>query len=182
MTLEELSYIAQILSTIALVASVAYLGRQTHLAGKNQVAQMHQARCYQFQEFTLRLTDPEFGPLARAAFRADDTLDDEQVQRFYFYASTMLRFFEEIYRQWKEGMIAAGRWQTTKRSLDGILRAPGYKAVYKVLRGTLDLGFVATVDSLIERSKGSYEINPVEEWRAAVAEEMASKFWQQNEV
>lgn len=181
LTLEEVNYIAQILSTIALVISVIYLGRQTHLAGEHQISQMHQARSYQFQEYTLKLTDAEFGPIARAAFRADDSLDDEQVMRFYFYASTMLRFFEEIYRQWQEGVIASGRWQTTKRSLNGILLAPGFRAVYSVLRCTLDRGFVATVDSLIETSRGRLEIDPVAEWRAAVAEEMAATFGRQNQ-
>lgn len=173
MTLEEIYYVSQILSTLALVVSVVYLGRQTHLAGKNQVAQMHQARSEQFHEYTLKLTDPEFGPLARAAFHAKDTLDDEQIHRFYFYASTVLRFFEEMYRQWCDGMISTARWQTTQKSLAGILRAPGYRASYKALRGSLDTRFVQTVDSLIERDRNSPIIDPVEEWKAAMAEDKA---------
>lgn len=182
MTLEQIYYVSQILSTLALVLSVVYLGRQTQLAGQNQIAQMHQARSLQFHEYTLKLTDPEFGPLARAALSADETLDDDQVQRFYFYASTMLRFFEEMYRQWQEGMIAGERWQTTERSLSGILRAPGYRAVYKALRGTLDGDFAARVDGLIENAQGRSRLDPVEEWRAAVAEEAAFNLAPRNEA
>jgi hypothetical protein len=171
--LEEIYYVSQILSTLALVVSVIYLGRQTHLAGKNQVAQMHQARSEQFHEYTLKLTDPEFGPLARAAFHASDALDDEQIYRFYFYASTVLRFFEEMYRQWQDGMIATTRWQTTEKSLAGILRAPGYRATYKALRGTLDTGFVRAVDDLLQRDRDRPAINPVQEWKEAMAEDKA---------
>lgn len=168
MSLEQIYYISRILSTIALVLSVIYLGRQTHLAAKNQVAQMHQARSLQFHEYTLHLTDPEFGPLARSAFHAKDDLDDEQVHRFYFYATSVLRFFEEMFRQWQDGMIATDRWRTSEKSLDGILRAPGYRASYRALRGSLDPRFVQTVDGLIASAKGSAIIDPVEEWRAAL--------------
>lgn len=69
---------------------VISLGGQTHLTGDRQVSQMHQARRNPFQDYTLRLTDPLVGPIARAVFRPDDPLDDEQVMPFYFYASTRL--------------------------------------------------------------------------------------------
>jgi hypothetical protein len=174
MTLEETYYVSQIVSTVVLVLSVIYLARQTHQTAKNQVAQMHQARSALFHEYTLKLSEPEFGPLARAAFQAKDELDDEQVHRFYFYASTVLRFFEEMFRQWRDGMIATERWQSTQKSLTGLLRAPGYRAIYKALRGGLDPGFVATVDALIERTRGSSMIDPVKEWRAAVEADRAS--------
>lgn len=68
-------------------------------------------------------------------------------------------------------MIADERWNTTRKSMDGILRAPGYRASYRALRGSLDPGFVSLVEELIEKAKGSPIIDPVAEWRAAALEE-----------
>jgi hypothetical protein len=47
MTLEEVYYVSQVISTIALVLSVIYLAHQTRLAAKSNVAQMNQARSVQ---------------------------------------------------------------------------------------------------------------------------------------
>lgn len=173
MTLEEIYYVSQVVSTIVLILSVVYLGRQTKQAGKNQIAQMHQARNEQFHEYMLKLADPEFGPLARAGFRADSEPDDDQILRFYYYTVTLLRFFEEMYRQSRDGMISAERWNTSKGSLGGILRAPGVRASYMVLRGLLDPGFVALADELIDRGKGSPLVDSVAEWRTAAAADLA---------
>ena len=182
MSLEEIYYISQILSTAALVASLVYLGVQTRQAGKNQIAQMNQARGELFHEYTLRLLDPEFSPLAQAAFRADPDLSDEQIHRFYYFASTVLRFFEEIYREWREGMLGNDRWETTQRTMRGILRAPGYRASYKVLRGNLDPGIVTLMDSMIRDDRDSPGIDPIAEWRTAAAEELGRSAAKPNAV
>lgn len=169
MKLEDIYYVSQIVSTIILVLSVVYLGRQTSQAARNQIAQMHQARSEQFNEYMLKLTDQDFGRLASAGFRGDPELDDDQVLRFYYFTVTLLRFFEEMYRQSCDGMITAERWETTQRSLEGILRAPGVRASYKVLKSLLDPGFVSLADELIEKGKGTPMIDSVAQWRAAVA-------------
>ncbi len=169
MTLEEIYYVSQLVSTVALIASVVYLALQTRQAARGQLAAMHQARSERFHEYTMKLTDAEFGPLARAGFHALADLDDDQVHRFYFYAVTVLRTFEEMHRQWLEGLIADARWETTQRTLAGIIRAPGYHAAYLALRGGLDSGFATLVDDLIEAARGAPMIDPVKDWRAGVA-------------
>lgn len=173
MNLENAYYLSQMLSTIAVVISLIYLGRQTRQTSRNQQAVMHQARAELFHEYTSRLSDPEFGPLARAAFRADENLDAEQIHRFYFYSSTMLRFFEEVYRQWREGLIADERWDTSRRSLTGAMRMPGFRATYKVLRSTVDTGFAAVADAIVDQTRARTVIDPVAEWQAAAHEERA---------
>jgi hypothetical protein len=174
-TLEQIYFVSQISSTVFLVLSVIYLGKQTQQTGKNQVAQMHQARNEQFLEHMLILTDPEFAALARAGFSGDSDLDDDQVYRFYFFAVTLIRFLEEMYRQWHDGMIATERWNTTKRTLDGLLRAPGFRATYSALRGSLDPGFVVLSDEMIGNAKGGPIIDLVGDWRAAVAQIRSSQ-------
>ena len=168
MTLEAVYYVSQIVSTLALVVSVVYLGRQTHLAARSQIAQMHQARIEQFHDMILHMTDPEFAPIATAAMHGDLTLGEEQVRRFYFYGVSQLRAFEEMFRQWQDGMLATDRWETSQRTLAGMIRAPGYRGCFNALRSALDPRFVALVDRIIASNAATPGFDPMEDWRSGV--------------
>lgn len=168
MNLEQAYYISQLVSTIALVFSVVYLGRQTHLAARSNFGQMHQARSQQLHETILLLTDPELGPLIKAGLHGQTDLDDAQVRRFYFYGATQLRLQEEIFRQWREGTIGTDRWKTTERMIRGMASAPGYRSCFWMLRSGLDVEFVQLLDQMISDSGPAAEFHLEAEWRAGV--------------
>ena len=173
MTLEEVYYVSQLISTIALVFSVIYLGRQTHHTVKSNVAQMHQARSEQLHEAILKLTDAEFGPLATAGIHGDLALSNEQIRRFYFYCVTLLRIQEEMFRQWREGAIAIDRWASTEQTLAGMISAPGYRSCFWALRGSLDEGFAELIDKMIESAGPAVPYDLEAEWRAGVQRALA---------
>lgn len=175
MTLEAVYYISQIVSTLALVVSVVYLGRQTHLAASSQIAQMHQARIVQFNENLQRMTDPEFAPIATAAMHGDMTLSEEQLRRFYFFGVSQFRVFEEMFRQWQDGMLATERWETSRRTLAGMIRAPGYRGCYHAIRNGLDPRFVALVDDVIAENATKASFDPMEDWRTGVRMALAER-------
>ena len=168
MNLEQAYYISQLISTIALVFSVVYLGRQTHLAARSNFAQMHQARSQQLHNMILMLTDPELGPLIKAGLHGDTDLDDSQVRRFYFYGATQLRIQEEIFRQWREGTIGSDRWRTTERMITGMASAPGYRSCFWMLRSALDVDFVRLLDKIIDDSGSATAFDLEAEWRKGV--------------
>ena len=169
MNLEQAYYISQLISTIALVFSVVYLGRQTHLAARSNFAQMHQARSQQLHEMILMLTDSDLGPLIRAGLHGDTNLDDSQVRRFYFYGATQLRIQEEIFRQWREGTIGTNRWRTTERMITGMASAPGYRSCFWMLRSGLDVHFVQLVDKIIDDAGPATTFDLEAEWRSGVS-------------
>jgi hypothetical protein len=57
--------------------------------------------------------------------------------------------------------------------LRGRLATPGYRAVLRVMRDALDPAFVAMIDTLIEEVRDRPPTDPISEWRAAVARELA---------
>jgi len=168
MNLEQAAYVSQLISTIALVFSVVYLGRQTQLAARSNYSQMHQARSQQLHETTLMLTDPELGPLIKAGLHGDTELNDQQVLRFYFYGATQLRIQEEIFRQWREGTIGTDRWRTTERMITGLASAPGYRSCFWMLRSGLDVDFVRLLDQKINASGPATTFDLEAEWRSGV--------------
>ena len=168
MSLEQIYYLSQLVSTFVLLVSVIYLGRQTHLVAKGQLAQMHQARSEQFQEIMLRMTDPEFSQFVTAAIHGDKNLPNEQIQRFYFYGVTIFRIFEELFRQHREGTIAEDRWNSSSQTLRGLMRAPGYRATYAILRTNLDSEFSKVIDEMVALDPSSEPLDLAALWRNAV--------------
>lgn len=168
MSLEQIYYISQLISTLALLVSVIYLGRQTHLVAKGQMAQMHQARSEQYQDIILRMTDAAFTEFASAGIRGDKSLPDRQIQQFYFYGVSILRIFEELFRQNREGTIADDRWRSSEKTLIGIMRSPGYRAVYTILRGSLDKDFEKLLDDYIRANPEPAQLDLAAMWRDAV--------------
>ena len=170
-SLEQIYYVSQLISTLVLLVSVIYLGRQTHLVAKGQLAQMHQSRSEQYQEVMLRLADPEFNQIATSAVRGDAALTDNQIRQFYFYAVTVLRIFEETFKQWREGTIAADRWESSEKTLNGIMRSPGYRACFGILRSNLDSDFVLLLESMVSAAPDAQPLDLATSWRAAVKNE-----------
>ena len=175
MTLEQFYYISQVLSTFALIASVLYLGRQTHLAAKSQQAQMHQARTELLYEYFQKLTDPELGPLMRAASLSGENLDEDQLYRAFYYASSVLRFFDESYLQWRDGLIARERWESTIKLMSALMTQAFFRATFQIIRGRLNPEFVATIDEVIAIAVRHPSFDAVAELRKAIEEDRVFK-------
>lgn len=168
MSLEQIYYISQLVSTLALLVSVIYLGRQTHLVAKGQLAQMHQARSEQYQDIILRMTEAEFVEFSSAGIQGDVSLSDRQIQQFYYFGVSILRIFEELFRQNREGTIADDRWASSQKTLLGIMRSPGYRATYAILKGSLDAEFEALIDEHIRANPAPAPLDLAALWRNAV--------------
>ena len=175
MSWEHVYYVSQLISTVALLASVIYLGQQTHLVAKGQLAQMHQARSEQFQEIVLRMADPELSKFVTSAIHGDRSLTDEQIQRFYFFGVSILRIFEELFRQNREGTIADDRWRSSKQTLEGIMGSPGYRATYAIMKGSLDKEFEELIDGFITARPEFLALDLAGLWRNAVTESASRK-------
>jgi hypothetical protein len=116
------------------------------------------------------MIDPEFAELVRAGIRGDASLRDEQIQRFYCYGVSILRIFEEQFRQKREGTIADDRWRSSEETLIGIMRAPGYRATCALLRGSLDPEFEKVLDARLGSSHEAVVLDLPSSWRQAVAQ------------
>ena len=175
MTLEQFYYISQIISTIALIASVLYLGRQTHQAAKSQQAQMHQARTELMYEYSQKMADPELGPILRTASLSEENLDEDQLYRAFFYVSSLLRFFEESYLQWRDGLIAKERWESTIKVVNTSMTHAFFRATFQIIRGRLNREFVATIDEVIAIVIRHPSFDAVAELRKAIEKDRVFK-------
>ena len=125
MSLEEFYYVSQIMASTAVLASVIYLALQTRQTSRNQRAQLNQARQEWIRQSSEKAATPQFAPTFRAGLVGDPSMDDEQVYQFVLFAMSELQGFEEVFRQWRDGMIDENRWRSTQFNLKRTVTWPG---------------------------------------------------------
>ena len=93
---------------------------------------------------------------------------DEQVYQFVLFAMSELQGFEEVFRQWRDGMIDENRWQSTQYNLKWYLTWPGLVAAFELRRKGWDREFVNFVDEALSNAV-SLETLSDQDWKAQVA-------------
>ena len=172
MTLEAIYFISQIVASVAVLASLIYLALQTRQTAKNQQAQMHATRVQLVRADSSRMGDPAFAPIWRAGTAAEPDMDVESLVQFSVFTYGLLQSVQETYHGHLEGMINSRRWEPTKRALQQLLDAPGFRAAFQYHKPTLDGEFVAFVEKLIaDKNAAPAPKPPLERWRPLFAAE-----------
>jgi hypothetical protein len=175
MLLEEFYYVSQIVASVAVLASLIYLAVQTRQTSKNQQAQMHAARLQVINALVSKTGDPAFSQTWQTGLTGEPGLSEAQAREFGSVAYMLIQTFQEQHLELQEGMIDVRRWSGSKHALRQLLAQPGFRAMFKLLRNTLDKEFVVLVDALIVETKGQLpapNIGPV--WQMLAAEERAA--------
>ena len=175
MSLEEFYYVSQIIASTAVLASLIYLALQTRQTSRNQRAQMNQARSEWVRGSYEKMLDPQFVTTFRAGLVGDPNMDDEQSYLFAMFATSELQGFEEVFRQWRDGMIDDNRWQSTRDNLKGLMAWPGYRAMFELRRQYWDREFVTIVDGAFLNVKPMSINHLGQAWKAQVAGLRASQ-------
>ena len=168
MSLEQFYYVSQIIASTAVLASLIYLALQTRQTARNQRAQMNQARSEWIRESFAKYIDPQFAPVFNAGIAGDPAMDDAQCERFALFATSELMGFEEVMRQWRDGMIDENRWRSTQFNLKRTVTWPGYHAAFELRRAYWDREFVTIVDDAL-LNVGAFAKPFGQAWKSKVA-------------
>ena len=176
MSLEESYYVSQILSTVAVVASLIYLALQTRQTGLNQKAQMHESRSLWVRHEARLLGEPSVNTVMRRGISSDMTMNEQQIEQFYYHATSFYMSWEEQFRQKREGMIDDARWSSTEGYIRIFLQSPGWRAVAKlyVAQQRIDPAFAALVSRLLKEIKPAKLVAIAEVWKSLVTEDLAT--------
>jgi hypothetical protein len=94
--------------------------------------------------------------------------------RFAFFTTGQLVGFQNIYLDWRAGLIDDVRWNQSRQAMRNYLRLPGYRATYSLARANLDAGFCALADGYATEFKGEPGWDIGSAWLALAAEERAA--------
>ena len=172
MTLESIYYLSQIVSSVAVLASLIYLALQTRQNTRGQRAMMHQMRIQQMQSDLQIRADPSIAAAIIAAETgANDLTDIQRLQLMVTNLSGLISM-EEQFRLHKSGQFDSEHWSTTKKTLAVFLRSPGSRVIARIYRGMFDPDFAAVLDQIIDETRVLPYVDRRLAWNAMMQEEL----------
>jgi hypothetical protein len=135
MSLEQASALAQIISAVAVFASLVFVGLQVGQNTKAVRAAASQAHSSMYHSLTDDLvSNKDFAEVWRKGLDSLDTLDEDDLVRFFSFASASFRFFEASRVQWIRGQLDEEHWHTIEQHAVALAARPGITTFWQ-LRG-----------------------------------------------
>src|SRR5688572_24134525 len=135
MTLEQASLVAQIVSAIAVIASLIFVGvqlKQTTAAIRGSSSEAHAALYTQLVHSIIDNAD--FARIWSVGLTDPKALREDEWVRFVAYSSALFRQYETSRVQWQKGRLDDEHWHTVEKQAINFRQMAGLKAAWK-LRG-----------------------------------------------
>ena len=135
MTLEQWSFLAQIASAIAVIASLLFVGVQLRQATSAIRATSSQAHSALYTDLVRSIIDnADFARVWSIGLNRPQELTEPEWVRFVAYASALFRLYESSRVQWLNGRLDEEHWRTVERQATDFGHLPGLKIAWE-LRG-----------------------------------------------
>lgn len=135
MTLEQASFVAQIASAIAVIASLIFVGFQLKNATAAIRGSSSQAHSGLYTALVQSIIDnADFARIWSIGLTEPNGLAKDEWVRFVAYASALFRLYESSRVQWRHGRLDKEHWHTIEKQAISFKQFPGLKAAWK-LRG-----------------------------------------------
>jgi hypothetical protein len=135
MTLEQWALIAQIISAIAVIASLIFVGFQLGKATSAIRASSSQAHSSLYTDLVQSIIDnADFARSWSIGITDPKALSEEEWVRFVAYASALFRLYESSRVQWLNGRLDEEHWHTIERQAADFRHLPGLQLAWQ-LRG-----------------------------------------------
>ncbi|HVF35979.1 MAG TPA: hypothetical protein VND91_11710 [Candidatus Saccharimonadia bacterium] len=135
MSLEQASYLSQIVVAIAIVPSLLFVGvqlMQNTKAVRTSASQAHAALYHQI--VASLVDDAEFARIWREALADFEARTPDERVRFLAFTSTLFRFYESSHVQWLRGQLDREHWHTIEQMAASLSAQPGIKAWWALRR------------------------------------------------
>jgi hypothetical protein len=135
MSLEQASFLAQIISALAIIASLIFVGVQLHQTARAMRNSSSQAHSAIYSEVISTIIDNgEFASIWRRGLADPTSLDEDEWVRFVACASAQFRFFESSRVQWLRGQLDDEHWQNIQAQVNSFAAQPGIKKWWELRR------------------------------------------------
>jgi len=173
MTLSDLASIATVISSVAVLVSLIYLGLQTRQNTKHTRALIQQARNHRIVENEmLYVSDPAVRDLAIRGDAADSTLTNEQIRAYMHLVSAHLMTLEDFFYQYRDGLIDAERHASTVSALrNNWATRPGFRAAWNICKHGHGKEFQAFVEQVLAETSARSQLDMTVVWQNLTAAE-----------
>ena len=149
MNWSNLATAAEILSSVAVLATLVYLAIQTR-----QIAQATQANSrHMTASLDIQLLLHQADNASTFTHVQDPELTDEQKVFFDGWLGAFLRARELDWLNYKAGVLDHSTWQSYRGGLVIVMSVPNLRRYWTNFRATLDPNFATTVDEIIDETE-----------------------------
>ena len=171
MSLADISAIATIVSSIAVVISLIYLSLQIKQAQRNQRALMQQTRTAGITDMNLALADPEIAAAYNKGLAGDPDMTPTELRQFLSLARCGFINMENNFIQHQDGLMSDEAFHSALEGARFQAAFPGMRAAWRQSRGAYGKNFAAFFDPIVE-SGAQVMQEPMRDWRAALTAEI----------
>jgi hypothetical protein len=149
MTLEQWALVAQIISTVVVIASLVFVGFQLRQATSAIRASSSQAHSALYTDLVDSIVDnADFARLWSIGLSDPKSLAQEDWVRFVAYASALFRLYESSRVQWLNGRLDDEHWHTIERQAADFGHLPGLQLAWKLRAHWYSPEFQAWFDAI----------------------------------
>ena len=149
MSLEELSWLAQIVLAAAVVVALVYAGAQLQRVVRAMRCSSSQAHASLYHSIIASLVDDgEFARIWLRGLADPDALDEDERVRFFAYATTLFRFYESSRVQWLRNLLDEEHWHTIQHQAADLWTQPGIQGWWVMRRSWHSAEFREWIESL----------------------------------
>ena len=161
MSLEQWSYLSQIVGGVAVIASLIFVGVQLRQNTKAVLAQTSQAHATCYQQIIAGISDNgEFARIWRIGLLDYESLNPDERARFLAFTSMLFRFYESSQVQAQRGTLDAEHWHTIAQQVADLVTLPGIQAWWTLRRHWHSERFRDWFESLPKRAPAVIYDNP----------------------
>ena len=161
MSLEQWSYLGNVVAAVAVVASLVFVGLQTRQntrAVRNATSQAHSQLYADINALLIEHAD--MARIWRLGLADLTGLKPDERIRFVAFASTVFRYYESSYVQWRRGQLDAEHWHMIAHQAVDFMGQPGIQAWWTMRRQWHSDAFRQWVEGLARSGgPGLYEVD-----------------------
>jgi hypothetical protein len=153
MSLEDLGNIGELIAAIGVIISLVYLAVQIRQNTQSMRAVAYQSISAHIAESNRVVVEsPEIAHIMITGEEDLSALSGEERRRFTAHMSSRFRHWDNLYYQYRIGMLDESQWRGFRRLLRyQFQRNPGWVAIWRELSPVFTEEFVSYVESILTR-------------------------------
>ena len=173
MSLSDWASIGSLISSVAVLISLIYLGLQVHQAERNQQASIRQGRATRAVDIILAAGEPSYAEALPKGTAGDAAITPAEFGQFTAIYGAFLASAEDTFLQYKEGLLSEAVFASFGESWRQTLAQPGVRALWKLRRHGFEAGFAVFMDKLMADAPPTTAGDFLAAWKAEVEAQKA---------
>ena len=167
MTLSDLASVGSLISSVAVLISLIYLGLQMRQNARHSQALIQQGRASRTVEILTRWAEFDWSDGMEACLSGSPDVNARDLRRFISLMRAYFVNYEDSFLQHRQGLLDDHAFGNVETALRLTMRGPGHRTAWTVVRELFDQPFQDYMDGIIGATTGAPAPPVLDRWRAA---------------